>query len=179
MHMTPTIPEAEARLALVRVLSCDSFAGAPQLSRFLQFVVVSTLEGQAERLKGYTIGVEALGRRPDFDPQADPIVRVEAIRLRAALRRYYEGEGASDPIVIEIPRGGYVPVFMRRDRRALALRLLKAIRAMQRLLRMQITVQLKLTDVKPRLPPLGAAATTAPISNRADRWPTSRTNPTS
>ena len=74
---------------------------------FLRFVVETTLAGRGDRLKGYTIGVEALGRREDFDPQIDPIVRVEAGRLRAALARYYAGPGRNEPVVIELPRGAY------------------------------------------------------------------------
>src|ERR1044072_8595836 len=66
-----------------------------------------------ERIKGYTIAVEALGRAENFDPQADPIVRVEAMRLRRALTRYYENGGKHDPVVIALPLGNYVPMFRR------------------------------------------------------------------
>ena len=69
------------------------------------------LAGRSDRIKGYTIGVHALGRGESFDPQTDPIVRVEAGRLRRALARYYAGAGSTDPLVIELPRGGYVPTF--------------------------------------------------------------------
>jgi tetratricopeptide (TPR) repeat protein len=72
------------------------------------------LSGQSERIKGYTIAVEALGREDNFDPQTDPIVRVEAGRLRRALDRYYDGQGKRDPVTIELPRGSYVPAFQRR-----------------------------------------------------------------
>ncbi|OJY38096.1 MAG: hypothetical protein BGP06_16780 [Rhizobiales bacterium 65-9] len=63
------------------------------MTNFLQYVVEETLEGRGRSLKGYAIAVEALGRSDDFDPQFDPIVRVEARRLRQALRSYYEGPG--------------------------------------------------------------------------------------
>ena len=66
-----------------------------------------------EYLKGYTIATEALGRDDNFDPQIDPIVRVEAGRLRYALEHYYSNGGAGDPVVIELPRGSYVPTFHR------------------------------------------------------------------
>jgi hypothetical protein len=75
----------------------------------LRFVVDAALAGQADRIKGYTIGVEAFGRGEDFDPQSDPIVRVEAGRLRRALDNYYAG--AKDPVVIALPVGTYVPTF--------------------------------------------------------------------
>jgi tetratricopeptide (TPR) repeat protein len=66
-------------------------------------------------LKGYTIGVEVLRRDASFNPQLDPIVRVEATRLRRAIDRYYSGPGASDPIQIDLPRGGYAPRISWRD----------------------------------------------------------------
>ncbi|HVX91599.1 MAG TPA: hypothetical protein VG985_00100 [Xanthobacteraceae bacterium] len=105
----------EIREACTRVVASPAFRASPQLSAFLRFVVEATLSGQSERIKGYTIAVEALGRDADFDPQTDPIVRVEAGRLRRALERYYGETGADDPVAIELPRGSYVPVFNRRN----------------------------------------------------------------
>jgi hypothetical protein len=102
---------AMIRAGLERVLASDAFRAAPQLSAFLAFVVERTIDGRGAELKGYTIAVEALGRPADFDPQADPIVRVEAGRLRRTLSQYYAGEGQSDPVRITMPVGGYVPVF--------------------------------------------------------------------
>src|SRR6185312_5117204 len=86
----------EISVALSRVCASRPFAQAPKLTRFLRFVVATTMAGEGDRLKGYTIGVEALGRGASFDPQSDPIVRVEAIRLRAALGRYYASAGTDD-----------------------------------------------------------------------------------
>jgi hypothetical protein len=74
-------------------------------------VVEEQLAGHGSRLKAYTIAADALGRDANFDPQNDPIVRVEAGRLRRALDHYYTNGGCDDPIVIELPRGHYVPVF--------------------------------------------------------------------
>jgi len=99
------------RAGLGRILSSDGFRAAPQLSSFLSFVVERTVEGRASELKGYTIAVEALGRPADFNPQIDPIVRVEAGRLRRALTQYYLGEGHADPVLLSMPVGAYVPVF--------------------------------------------------------------------
>lgn len=106
-------PEA-VRHALALVLGSDELRSSPQLGNILRFVVEATLEGRREAIKGYTIAVEALGRDASFDPQADPIVRVEATRLRRALERYYAGAGAGDEIEIAIPRGSYVPQFLPR-----------------------------------------------------------------
>src|SRR6516225_9760164 len=99
------------REELDRVLSSKAFADAERHRRFLRFVVEQTLDGRASEIKESVIGVEALGRNGSFDPKADPIVRVEAGRLRARLSSYYETEGKGDPIRIELPKGGYVPEF--------------------------------------------------------------------
>ncbi len=111
----PDIPGAgEVRDALERVVASEELRASSQLVAFLGFVVETALRGEANRIKAYTIAVEALGRGPDFDPDTDSTVRVVAGRLRRALEKYYTGAG--DPIVIELPRGSYVPVFRRRAR---------------------------------------------------------------
>src|ERR1043165_2217444 len=103
-------PNAASVHAQVERMSASAvFRNSPQLATFLSFIVEAQLRGKAERLKGYTIGVEVLRRASNFDPQIDPIVRVEATRLRRALERYYAGPGANDTIVIALPRGGYAP----------------------------------------------------------------------
>jgi tetratricopeptide (TPR) repeat protein len=107
-------PDAnEIRAALEHMAASEEFRGSPQLVSFLRYVVESRLRGAQDRITGYTIAVEALGRGDDFDPQTDPIVRVEATRLRRALNRYYDNGGKHDPFVIELPLGTYVPVFRR------------------------------------------------------------------
>ena len=110
------IADDDVRRSLAAIVVSPAFHASPQLAAFLRFVVESTLTGRSDRIKGYTIAVEALGRDDKFDPQTDPIVRVEAGRLRRALERYYAGPGADDPILIELPRGSYVPSFRRRAR---------------------------------------------------------------
>lgn len=105
---------SEILRALDRMLASELFRGSPQLGAFLRFVVEAALRGESDRLKGYTIGVEALGRGEGFDPQLDPIVRVEATRLRRTIERYYAGPGADESVVIELLRGSYVPAFRRR-----------------------------------------------------------------
>jgi hypothetical protein len=104
----------EIRAALERVAASEVMRSSPQLTAFLRFVVEAVLEGNSDRIKGYVIAVEVLKRGAQFNPQIDPIVRVEATRLRRTLERYYAGEGANDPIVIVLPRGTYVPTFTRR-----------------------------------------------------------------
>jgi hypothetical protein len=105
------LTHSDVAAALSRVCAGETFRNAPQLVNFLSFVIEKALAGQEHAIKGYTIATEALGRPDDFDPQTDPIVRVEAGRLRRALDIYYLGQGKSDPIRIVIPRGTYVPRF--------------------------------------------------------------------
>ncbi len=107
----------EVRAALARLLGSEEFVSSPRLADFLRYVVETTLSGRADEIKGYTIAVEALGRPASFDPQSDPIVRVEATRLRRSLERYYTGAGATDSIEIFIPKGAYVPLFRPRAAR--------------------------------------------------------------
>ena len=112
------IPSAdEVRAELERIVTSEPFRPSAQLQAFLRFVVGATLKGEAERIRAFTIAVEAFGRAEDFDPQSDPIVRVEAARLRRAIELYYNGPGADDPIEIVVPRGGYVPRFRYRGRK--------------------------------------------------------------
>ena len=107
LQHTPDTIQAQ----LQRILSGPRFLSSPQLCSFLSFVVEETLAGRAQRIKQYTIAVKAFGRNPDFNPEADPIVRIEARRLRRALDRYYREQGVGDPIRIAIPVGAYVPAF--------------------------------------------------------------------
>lgn len=108
---SPAITDERVQAALVTALQSREFQSAPQLRAFLGFVVRATLNREQEKLKGYTIAVEALGRSEDFNPVTDPIVRVEAARLRRRLAKYYAGSGADDPVRIVIPKGSYAPEF--------------------------------------------------------------------
>jgi TolB-like protein/Tfp pilus assembly protein PilF len=110
----------EVRAALEAVLACTPLKGSERLRRFLQLVVEETLSGRGDRLKEYVIGVEALERPASFDPRTDPVVRVEAMRLRAKLADYYRAEGANDPVIIDLPKGSYVASFNRRPGEFLA-----------------------------------------------------------
>lgn len=103
---------AEAvRVALAKLTSSAIFADSQRMARFLRFAVEQTLEGNGARLKEIVIGAEVFDRGDTYDPRLDPIVRVEARRLRAKLRAYYESEGKHDEVVIEFPKGTYQPVF--------------------------------------------------------------------
>jgi serine/threonine-protein kinase len=97
--------EEAVRTQLGRILASPQFAQSERLSRFLRLVVASAQKGEA--LKEYRIGVEVFDRGRDFDPRTDPIVRVQAAKLRSKLLEYYSAGGASDPLVISVPKGGY------------------------------------------------------------------------
>ncbi len=104
----------EIRAYISKLLACD--LGLSKRGRnLLIYILEEALAGRAEQLKGYTIGVEVFGRPADFDPGSDPIVRLEAGRLRRALEAYYSGPGADDPIRLEIPKGAYIPRFIRQS----------------------------------------------------------------
>src|SRR5579862_8565262 len=100
-----------AREELERVLSSACFARSDGLSRLLRFLVERQLNGREGELKESSIGVEVYGRRPDYDPRRDSTVRGEVARLRARLSQYYSTEGSRDLLVIELPKGRYVPSF--------------------------------------------------------------------
>jgi eukaryotic-like serine/threonine-protein kinase len=104
------------RAELNRILASATFADADRASGFLRFVVERALEGRSDEIKESVIAVEVLGRNPSsFDSKSDPIVRVEAGRLRDRLSSYYQGAGEADRVLIALPRGGYVPEFSERQ----------------------------------------------------------------
>jgi hypothetical protein len=107
--------------ALSSIIGSEEFVASPQLAAFLTFSVRQTLEGQGPSLKAYTIATEVLGRSASFDPQNDPIVRVEATRLRRAMDRYYATDGRHDSLKITMPKGGYSVIFEEADQRSAAL----------------------------------------------------------
>jgi TolB-like protein len=97
---------------LHRILSSPEFNATARQKEFLRFVTRMFLDGRADEIKGYTVATEVFGRRTDFDPSTDPIVSVEARRLRRALEHYFLTAGRRDPVRITIPKGGYVPSFV-------------------------------------------------------------------
>ena len=108
------ISSGEIVSALEKISNTDCFVRAPQIQRFLKYVVTEGLCGKGDRLKAYSIAVEALRRPSNFDPDTDSIVRVEAVRLRRSLQHYYEFDGKNDTVRICLPPGKYIPVFERR-----------------------------------------------------------------
>src|SRR5271155_4787096 len=106
-------PFVNERAELQAVQASALFQRAPNLSRILSYICQKHFQSESANLKEYNIAVEALGRPPDFDPQADAIVRVDAHLLRKRLHRYYEREGKHHDLQIILPTGRYAPEFVR------------------------------------------------------------------
>ena len=104
-----TPAETEVLRQLERILKHQLFDASHRLSGFLRYVITEALAGRSDQLKEYVIGMEVFERNASYNPQEDPIVRTMAGRLRSKLAEYYQGAGKDDPVLIEIPRGGYVP----------------------------------------------------------------------
>jgi hypothetical protein len=102
--------QAAIRAELERVAASPGFSAAGRLAPFLRHLVEIALEGKPGRLKEAVLGIEFFGRPADYDPRTDPIVRVEARRLRARLEDYYQ-TAPPGPLRISLPKGGYVPAF--------------------------------------------------------------------
>jgi TolB-like protein len=114
MTVRESIPlsESAVREQLERILASAHFSAAEGASRLLRFLVEAAFADRAQPLKEYTIAIEVLGRDPSFDSKINPAVRVEASRLRQRLERYYLTVGREDPVLIELPRGTYMPTFL-------------------------------------------------------------------
>ena len=97
------------REQLDRILKSGPFHQSPRRQRFLEYIIHETLAGRGERLKGYNIAREVFDRPETFDANVDPIVRMEAARLRDRLREYYATDGQNDPVRIDLPKGNYAP----------------------------------------------------------------------
>jgi hypothetical protein len=106
------LSEETIRTALHRLLSDSRFKTSERNRHFLKFVVEEMLAGRSDKIKSYSIAVDVFGRNQSFDAATDPIVRIEATRLRSALAAYYSGPGQHERVRIDLPKGGYVPSFV-------------------------------------------------------------------
>jgi len=107
----PALQREAILTALERLLAWSEITRSPQLGRFLDYIVRRTLDGDEQSIKAYSIAVDVFGRAADFDPQADPIVRVQARRLRSLLDQYYRSAGVGEVMQIHLPVGRYIPDF--------------------------------------------------------------------
>jgi tetratricopeptide (TPR) repeat protein len=104
----------DVKEALRRILASEPFLRSERLTHFLTYIVEKSQQGQSSDLKEYSIGVEVCGRKASYDTRTDPVVRVEARRLRSALDLYYANGENEDAVQIAIPKGGYIPYFSSR-----------------------------------------------------------------
>jgi hypothetical protein len=93
------------------IVSSPHFRGSKRYPALLKYVVDATLENRADDLKERTLGVEVFGRHPDYDTNADPVVRVSAGEVRKRIAQYYHENGIHSRLQIEMPVGCYVPEF--------------------------------------------------------------------
>ncbi len=110
--VSPTTEEVRAQLA--RILASRIFAGSHRSQRFLRYIVEKSFDSDSDALKEYTIAVDVFERHASYDSSIDATVRVEAGRLRSRLHEYYAEAGTHDPVIIDIPKGGYRATFTRR-----------------------------------------------------------------
>ena len=110
----------DIELQLERILKGEDFQRSQRMSSFLEYVVSRTLDDKKDRISGYSIGVDVFSKPEGFNADNDSSVRVEAVRLRKALELYYHTTGKNDPIIIKVPKGGYVPFFIENADRARA-----------------------------------------------------------
>jgi hypothetical protein len=111
--------QAERTRQIRLILASRSFRSAPLLQKFLEFIISEFSEGRQKELSEYAIATQVFGRPSSFDPASDTIVRTQAYRLRSKLKEYYENEGKKEPVLVEVPKGHYVPTFsFRQDAKA-------------------------------------------------------------
>jgi TolB-like protein len=109
--VNPFPAEGDVHAQLQRILTSRFFSNSERLRRFISFAANHALSGNTQRLKERLVGLEVFDRRSSYDPRIDPIVRVEARRLRSKLKLYYASVGRGDQLLIEFPKGTYTPVF--------------------------------------------------------------------
>ena len=113
--LRPDISDTEKRELVNRVLQSSALSSSRALQAFLQFITDHALSGDLDAIKEQRIGSEVLGRRDNYDPAADNIVRVRAHELRQKLEKYFSTDGSAEPVVVTIPKGSYVPMFVQRS----------------------------------------------------------------
>lgn len=114
--LPPDISAESVKAELEKILASPGFANAERLTKFLRYAVEEHLNGQSDKLKESLLGIDVFGRKPSYDPRIDAVVRTEAVKLRARLREYYESDGREDAVIIDLPKGGYVPAFRLRGK---------------------------------------------------------------
>ncbi len=120
MIVTTDAPAIECRAQVERILQSKVFRTSEVLRHLFGYLTEKSLDGTADSLKEYTIGLDALGKPASFDPRQESVVRMHTARLRQKLAEYYRTEGADDPIVIDMPKGGFRVTFEPRPQPAIS-----------------------------------------------------------
>ena len=107
----PTVDPNDRDAQLERLLRSKTFETSEVHRKLLQYLADKAISGEADRLKEYTIGLEAFGKPPSYDPKHDSIVRLQIGRLRQKLSAYYQEESPSDPIIVTLPKGAFKLTF--------------------------------------------------------------------
>ncbi|MEM8653074.1 MAG: hypothetical protein AAGF54_21315, partial [Pseudomonadota bacterium] len=110
--MAREFANSEIIAALDKIILSSSLSISPQSSSFLRYIVEQKLKGNEQQIKAYTVAIDALGKDETFDSSTNPLVRVQAVKLRKTLELYYATHGSEDELRIEIPKGTYVPEFI-------------------------------------------------------------------
>jgi adenylate cyclase len=111
LHNGRDVDAESVQRQLDRIIASPAFRATARRREFLRYIIEQDAAGRVGNLKGYAIAVSVYGRDPKFDPRIDPLVRIEAGRLRAELDAYYRTEGKDDPVIIEIPKGANAPKY--------------------------------------------------------------------
>jgi hypothetical protein len=99
--------EEITRAQVERILHSETFRNSEALRRLMKFLCEKSLAGEADQLKEYSVGIDALGKPPTYDPRQDSVVRIQVARLRQKLAEYYRVEGKDDPLIVELPKGRF------------------------------------------------------------------------
>jgi hypothetical protein len=148
----------EAREQVDRILASDTFRTSDALRRLLRFIADKTFSGEANQLKEYSVGLDALGKPPTYDTRQDGAARIQASRLRLKLAEYYRSEGSEDPLTIEMPRGRFKIVWTPRGVDSLAVPAVSLV---------SMTASVSLPSVTPSVP---APTSVGVDSHNLERW---------
>lgn len=110
-----TLADREAREQVQKLIDSDVFRTSETHRRLLRYLAEKSLSGEADQLKEYTVGTEAVGKPPSYNPQVDSTVRLQVARLRERIIEYYRTVGQVDPVRIEFPKGHFKLIFKRCD----------------------------------------------------------------
>src|SRR4051812_2303969 len=110
--MVPDVPGLDPnRLQIQRIVSSKAFKTSEVHRNLFNYLAEKSLGGEAHNLKEYTVGLDVFGKPPSYDPRRESVVRMHVGRLRQKLAEYYRTEGVDDPIIVDLPKGGFALTF--------------------------------------------------------------------